>query len=304
MMCRMRPNWKAFWRRALTGAALLIVLVPAGAGADTLIQSAPGTRNLTQGGGWLAWIEPTGNRWRIVTRSPIGVLARPEIPDFASATNPSIGSSGFAVRGKRVLAVYSRCRGVSPVDRCDLWALDLAAGTERRLSAASSPTCSETSPSIYAGGLAFVRTGEKCPSTGVFRQRGASAPRRVTSVLARETAVNGSRVAYVHDLGDGFGVTVRRLSGDGRAIVLARDIPRLPRSLVYGRYTLAWLETVDEGVALIASRRISGSRLKGLPLRRGRRILPASTDSIGAEDGTPRRLLDGTGVKTIAPPLL
>ena len=304
MMWAMRPTWPARLRPALAGAALLAALAPAGAAGDTLIQAAPGTRNLTQGGGWMAWIEPTGNRWRIATRSPAGVLGRPEIPSFGAATNPSIGSSSFAIRGKRILAVYSRCRGVSPVDGCDLWSLDLAAGTERRLRAASSPACSEMSPSIYAGGLAFVRTGEKCPSTGVFRQRGTDAAHRVTSVLARETAINGSRVAYVHELGEGFGVTVRRLSGDGRPIVLARDLPRLPRSLVYGRYTLAWLETVDEGVALVASRRISGSRLNGLPLRHGRRTLPASTDSIGADDGTPRHLLDGAGVKTIVPPLL
>lgn len=304
MMCAMRPIRQARLRHALAGAALLAALVPAGAAGDTLIQAAPGTRNLTQGGGWMAWIEPTGNGWRIVTRSPGGVLGRPEIPTFGAATNPSIGSSAFAVRGKRILAVYSRCRGVSPVVGCDLWALDLAAGTERRLRTASSSACSETSPSIYAGGLAFVRTGEKCPSTGIFRQRGTSAPRRVTSVLARETAVNASRVAYVHDLGDGFGVTVRRLSGEGRPIVLARDLPRLPSSLVYGRYTLAWLAPVEEGVELVASRRISGSRLDGLPLRRGRRTLPSSTDSVGADDGEPRHLLDAAGVKTIAPPLL
>ncbi len=295
----MRPALRSIAISA--GALLLISAAPAT--ADTQIETAPGARNLTQGGGWMAWAEPTGDRWRLVARSPAGAIVRPAIPNFGAPPDPAIGSNQYPINGRRILAVYSRCAAKSPVDSCDLWALDLAAGRERKLKAASSPSCSETAPSIYSGGLAFVRSGGACASKGVFRQRGDGAARRVSSRLARETAVNGSRIAYVHDSGAGWGVTVRRLSGDGVPLLLATNLKQQPRSLVYGRYTAAWLLAVDEGMAVFLSSRISGNKLVGRPVRHGRRLLPASTDSIAAEDGKPRRYLDSGGIKTIDPSL-
>ena len=44
---------------------------------------------------------------------------------------------------------------------------------------------------------------------------GKASPKRLSSTLARETATNGTRVAYTYNSSRGGGLAVRQLSGDG-----------------------------------------------------------------------------------------
>src|SRR5688500_13127870 len=90
-------------------AAVLGVLAPA-ASADTLVQAAPGARNLAAGGGWLPWASPaTNGRWRLTLRAPDGTVSTPAIADFGAAPDPSIGSDAFGIGNRRLLVLYSRC---------------------------------------------------------------------------------------------------------------------------------------------------------------------------------------------------
>ena len=187
--------------------------------------------------------------------------------------------------------------------RCDLYALDLAAGTERKLTRASSAACSETAASIYAGSVGFVRRGRGCPRPGVYRQVAARPAQRIVPTIALETGINQSRIAYSYRSAAGFGLAVRRIGGEGEPIVLLSASPDQPRSLIYGRYTAAWLLPTSGEQAVFMSSRISGSRLRGTPLRQGERLLPASTDSIAGEDGHPTRYLDAGGVESMSPAL-
>jgi hypothetical protein len=279
----------------LTGAA-------GTAGADTPVTAAPGARNLTANGGYLVWAAPAGARWRLTVRAPDGTVTTPAIADFGAPPRAQIGSTGFAIAGRRLLAVYSRCQGASAIAGCDVYAFDLRAGTEERIAALSSRTYSETAPSIELGRLAFVRRGGG-PRPGLYYSTlgGTSSPRRLSATLARETATNGTRVAYTYNSSRGGGLAVRRLSGDGPALVPASRRPVVPRSPLLTRYNAAWLL---EGGRVQATKRFAGS---GGPFRlvvvEATRALPASTDSLGLNDDRTSApyYLDAEGVKVTAP---
>ena len=66
--------------------------------------------------------------------------------------------------------------------------------------------------------MAFVRRGGG-PKPGLYYYTlgGKAAPKRLSSTLARETATNGTRVAYTYNSSRGGGLAVRQLSGDGLA---------------------------------------------------------------------------------------
>ena len=103
----------------------------------------------------------------------------PAIADFGAPPRPQIGSTQFAASGRRLLAVYSRCQGASAIAGCDVYAYDLAAGTEQKIPAAAPrrPTA-RPAPSIELGRIAFVRRGGG-PRPGVYYWAlGSSRPRR------------------------------------------------------------------------------------------------------------------------------
>src|SRR5690242_6479674 len=125
-------------RALLIALAALAVSAPA-AMADTLVTPAPGARSLTANGGYLVWAQPAAaGRWRLAVRAPNGAVSTPSIADFGAPPAAQIGSTGFAVAGRRLLAVYSRCQGASAIAGCDVYAYDLRAGTEQRIAALSS----------------------------------------------------------------------------------------------------------------------------------------------------------------------
>jgi hypothetical protein len=295
-------------RPSLATLALATAVLAAGAAtasADSLVAAAPGARNLTANGGYLVWAQPAaGGRWRLAVRAPGGTVTTPAIADFGAPPVAQIGSTGFAIAGRRLLAVYSRCQGTSALAGCDVYAYDLRAGTEERIAALSSRTYSETVPSIELGRIAFVRRGGG-PRPGLYYYAlgSKSAPKRLSTILARETATNGTRVAYSYNSSRGGGVAVRRLSGaDGVLVPVSRQ-PVVPRSPLLTRYNAAWLL---QGGHVQATQRFAGS---GGPFQlrvvEANRALPATTDSLALNhDRTSAPYyLDAEGVKVAAPAL-
>jgi hypothetical protein len=250
------------------------------------------------------WAAPAGARRRLTVRAPDGAVTTPAIADFGAPPRAQIGSTGFAIAGRRLLAVYSRCQGASALAGCDVYAYDLRAGTEERITALSSRTYSETAPSIELGRVAFVRRGGG-PRPGLYYYTlgGKASPRRLSATLARETATNGTRVAYTYNSSRGGGLAVRRLSGDGAVLVPASRQPVVPRSPLLTRYNAAWLL---EGGHVQATRRFAGS---GGPFQlvvvEANRALPATTDSLGLRNDRTSApyYLDAEGVKATAPPI-
>ena len=234
-----------------------------------------------------------GARWRLTVRAPNGAVTTPAIADFGAPPRAQIGSTGFAVAGRRLLAVYSRCQGASAIAGCDVYAYDLRAGTEERIAALGSHTYSETAPSIELGRMAFVRRGGG-PKPGLYYSTlgGKASPKRLSSTLARETATNGTRVAYTYNSSRGGGLAVRQLSGDGGALVPVSRRPVVPRSPLLTRYNAAWLL---EGGHAQATKRFAGS---GGPFKlvvvEANRALPATTDSLGLKTTAPARRTTST----------
>ena len=133
-------------------------------------------------------------------------------------------------------------------------------------------------------------------------------PRRIVSLVPATTEMlfamgAGSRVAYAYNSSDGGGVAVRRVSGEGGAVLAAARQPAVPTGLVGTRYKYGWLMPApDGGQSVMWSSRLSG-RASSVTARRGKRNLPASTNSITTNGHVPDKYLDGTGIFTLSPAL-
>lgn len=301
-------------------AAIATLACAAAARADTLIQPLTGARNLAQGGGfsevlpggqftqnagWLAWAQPAdGGRWRLAVRSPQGVTTTPSIPDFGAAPDPNVGTDRFGISGRRLFVVYSRCAGTSAIAGCDVYRYDVTAGTEAKVGAVSTAAASETAPSVSSGLWSFVRRGTGASHPGVYVHTPNGGTRRLSSVLARETAMSVSRVAYAYNSSKGGGVAVRRLSGEGGVVIATSRRTTVPSSLVATRYKYGWLMPADgAGATSIKwTSRLSG-RTTTVTVRSGKRNLPVSTNSITTNESVPDKYLDATGISTLSPPL-
>ncbi len=178
----------------LLAAGLLAMLgqaVPAGA-ADTVLAPAPNVAGITAYGGQvvLSQLDPATHLWALV-RSAGGTLTRLPVAERAV---PFDADAGPDASGAPVV-VYSRCThepaggglGLAPTpdwetaSGCEVYELALTGtATEHRLTAASAPPASETTPSIWRGDLAFVRhgTGSAVPTIEYLR-RGATKPRHL-----------------------------------------------------------------------------------------------------------------------------
>ena len=148
-----------------------------------------------------------------------------------------------------------------------------------------------------------AKAGDPRPGLYYYALGGKASPKRLSSTLARETATNGTRVAYTYNSSRGGGLAVRQLSGDGSPLVPVSRRPVVPRSPLLTRYNAAWLL---EGGHAQATKRFAGS---GGPFKlvvvEASRALPATTDSLGLKNdrtGAPY-YLDAEGVKVAAPPI-
>ncbi len=216
---------------SLSAAGLASLAVAAPASADTLLAGAPQARNVTYGGGYVAWAAPEGDGFRLVVRAPDGTVSTPDLPRFTRAPDASIGSTGFPIAGRQLLLLYAR---EDAAGDSDVYAYDLRnGGSERRLAGLSSDRYDETAPSMAFGRFAVVRSGGRVNGV-VAGTLGRSGVRRLSRTIASETATNGSRVAYVTT----SRIVVRRASGEGRALTIAAPGAH---SLALTRYQAAWL---------------------------------------------------------------
>jgi hypothetical protein len=176
--------------RLLTPLLLLVVLAPPAQAADTVLAPAPDTAAITAYDGHvvLSRHDPATNRWALV-RWHDGVV---DTLPVAQRAVPFDADAGSDAAGNPVL-VYSRCKSEPPVEGlapsvdwqlargCDLYELALTGeATERKLTTASSVSQSETTPSMWRGGLAFARhaDGGATPKL-LYLPRGATKPRRL-----------------------------------------------------------------------------------------------------------------------------
>lgn len=250
-------------------AAAAVLAVPAAARADTLVVPAPGASNLVAAGGYLVWSEPApDNRARLVVRAPDGAVTRPAIATFPAGVRAQIGSTGFAVAGRRTVAVYERDG--------DIAELDLKTGRESTLRRISSSAYRERLPSIQYGRLVFVRSGGR--RDGVYYWPGSGTPRRISAAIPSETAFNGTRAAWTARTT----VVIKRVSGKGRASVVP-TLP-LPHSLVVTRYRVGWL--IDGGQVFMTPR-FGGSGGPDTVTRadHAKRDLPPNTNSVALRGG-------------------
>ena len=292
-----RPRRPAARRRtAVALSAILGLSVAASlfsvALADTLLTPAPGARHLAQGGGYIAWSAPVGDgRFRLMVRAPGGqVRALGGVAAFGAAPDLEIGSDRYGIAGRRLLLVYSRCRGASVSRGCDVYAYDLRRGREERVAALSTRSYSETAPALYYGRYGFVRRGGRRPGTYSHTPNGGSV--RLSARVADDLAV-APRIVY----SVGRTIVLRPLSGRGSSFVYR--VAAVPRDLYLTRYRFGFLSfggRVFETVRFAGS----GGRDYAVTPREGRR-LPPSTSAIAGDSSGLHTYLDDAGVSTVDP---
>lgn len=280
------------YRLFLAGAVAALAAIPSTAHADNLVVPAAGAQNIAYAGGWTAWSAPAGDgRFELVVRAPDGTAITPDIATFATPPEPTIGSVNLGP-AKRLLVAYSRCDGESAIAGCDVHSYDLrAGGAERPVDGLSSRTYSETAPALNEGVWSFVRRGGG-PRKGVYvmtRKR----PTRISPILARDTANNGTRVAYAYNSSRGGGLAIRRISQEGGVLVPASRLAAVPRSIQLTRYHAAWLV----GDQVFSTTRFAGSGGPYAPTTvAGREI--AGIDSVGVGYSTNQtRYIDRQGIR-------
>ena len=134
------------------------------ASADTLEVASPGARGLASAGGWLAWSEPAaGIGGGSSSGLPVGWCRDRRSPPSAPSRRSASARTARRWPGAALLAVYARCAGESAVEGCDVHALDLRAGTERRVERLASELYSETSPDVVFGRFVLVSRGGRRP---------------------------------------------------------------------------------------------------------------------------------------------
>jgi hypothetical protein len=162
----------------LTAAALAASAAPAAAAPQTLArEQAPFFVDAY--GDAIAWssFDPATQRYALRIRRN-GTVTTPPVAGRGRAFDVDLGP----LPGGGLGAVYSRCADDVRRTGCDLYLLDVDAGTERKLDSVSSPTRSETLPSLEGDRVAFARsygrdrsvvyTGKTTGRPGSVRQPG------------------------------------------------------------------------------------------------------------------------------------
>ena len=280
---------RSLTKTLITTAALAGALAPA-ASADDLVAAAPGARHLTGAGGYLAWSSPTPDgTWRLTLRAPDGTVSQPDVAAFAKAPQPEIGSvlDGTA---KRLVAVYVRDG--------DPYELELASGVERRLDRLAT-AAEETLVAVNYSQYVVARKGARA---GLYAVGRSGSSRRLTATVPSELAMAYSRVATIEGTGSARKVVVRRLSGEGRALVAGKGLVA-PSSLWLTRYRAGWATSNPQvGTRLYATKRFAGSGGPfTLQVVRDAWTSPSALSGIAVERGEPALYLDAEGVKAFAP---
>jgi hypothetical protein len=184
-------------------------------------------------GGVQAWLRQASTNGRQVQRLVLrvnGVVADAPIKSLASL--PGIDLGPGTVPGS-VVAVYTRCTGGLFHERCSIYALDVASGRERRVSALATRRASITDPSVWAGRYAFGREaieGRERPGRNYGLYTGVGRAHRLGSRRPASTDVDADVVAYATGTSSGrtehYQIRVRRLRGKADCLI-ARSTERL-----------------------------------------------------------------------------
>ena len=200
--------------------------------ADSVIANDVTTLNVSAYGTTSAWSRlASDGRYRLVV---MGASRVPRDAPVRSSPVPFDPDVGPTTRNTRFV-VYSRCRRPHTSRGCDIWGYDVRNRTERKLTAVSSPTASETAPSYFKGAIAFARNGSR---HGLYIARPGKQPKRITRAMPYETDLSATHVAY--NSGDVIVAkrdgTQRRLLGDNQGGEEARSAtysPVLSRNRAY-----------------------------------------------------------------------
>jgi hypothetical protein len=286
-------------------ASLLIAAAPAG--ADSLETPVAQGANLASSAGWQAWSTTLAHdTHRLQLRRPDGTVITPPIPSFRVPVDAAIGTRGGddginTPASRRLSAVYSRCAG-SSVKGCDVYALDLTTLREEKVAALASKAYSETAPSVTFGNYSFVRRGSGAlRGTYAYSERGGL--KRLSPMLALETATSISRMAFTYNSAKGFGVQIHQASGKGRPLVAASGLDTAPISPQITRYRAGWLIPGDDATRVFQTRRFAGSGGPfALKVEEAPRTLPAGVRSASGDASTLfERYLGADGVQRIDP---
>jgi hypothetical protein len=211
---------------------LLAVAASPAQAADTVLAPAPNTAGITAYGGHvvLSRLDPATGMWSLV-RWHAGVV---DVLPVAPRAVPFDADAGPDADGKPVV-VYSRCvkdpatpgpRELSPAADwqtargCDVYELALTGELrEAKLTAPSSRTKSETTPSIWRGGVAFARHADGgATPTVLYLPAGAKQPRvlgggTVPTCSSLCTAASQRRSVDELDIGPARATFVWRMTG-------------------------------------------------------------------------------------------
>lgn len=231
---------RTFTKTLLTAVALSVAVVPS-ASADSVVADAPGARALAGAGGWLAWSSPTPDgRWRLTLRAPDGTVSQPSVDAFAAPVATQLGTNAQYGVSRRLVAVYTRAG--------DVYELDLAAGTEKKL-ARLAPRHDARLAAVNLGQYVVVR------KTGIYAVSRSGKSRRLTRTVPSSIAMAQSRVASLEH----GKVVIRRLSGRGRPMVAGKHLTGAS-SLWLTRYRAGWATSgTKAGTRLYGTRRFAGS---------------------------------------------
>jgi hypothetical protein len=181
-------------RLVIAVVGLLLAIKPAAARGDEVLAEvgSPWGTRLGAYGGQVVWSEPIAPDRHVLMRWRQGRVERLPVPERAVPFDVDVGADATG----RAVAVYSRCPGEIvpevPVEGCDVYRLLLAGGPERKLGRVSTSRASESAPSIWRGGIAYVssRTPHRRPRL-LYLRPGA---RRPVSLHGGRVLAGGARV--------------------------------------------------------------------------------------------------------------
>lgn len=289
----------------LTTAALIAgtlaggLLAGAPAHADTVVVADPTAQNVTAYASTAAWSRRTADgSHRLVVSDGAGSVADAAIDPSSVPFDPDLGPT--ASNGRFV--VYSRCATGSATRACDVYGYDLAARSERRISAASSSTRSEVGPSYFKGVVAFGRRGARGGLYVAYRGRGA---RRIWSGVTDQTDLSATRVIASN-------ATVLRISqpsGDHprtlRRGMRGEESETVVSSPVLARYRAFWLVTSREFTARGSIVETVSVRSASRSVRRVDRPFAGEVNGFALGRASVPQLTSGpAGIARIDPPLV
>jgi hypothetical protein len=277
---------------ALVCLLVAALALPASAGARDKVVSADRTAtNLSVFGQGLAWSRTAADgQARLVLRG-FGAPADLAVAPLSGLFDPDLGQN----RQGSAVVVYPRCAGVSGRN-CDIYQFDLAKRRESKVAGASSRRCSEFSPAIWQGTVAFARTGPgDCAGLYVKGERGSAL--RLDKRVPADVDIRQGRVAYLHIPAPGKTVIRLFTIREGRSRVVITGLraegerTRVTSPTFAGRY-LYWLfeDLRRDDFTVGRSRGQPGSALQFSD-----RSFPGAVDSIAVE-GRALYYANGKGV--------